>query len=260
MTCAEIMEKLESLSPKHFAENWDNVGLLVGSAQKQVKSCMLALDATDTVIDQAILMEADMLITHHPMIFKPLKKIVADDFTGKRVIKLIQNDISLFAMHTNFDVMGMADEAAEKLGLTGSSVLEITYEDEISKEGIGRVGEFLEEMLLEECAQFVKECFDLDQVRVFGDASCRVKKAAIVPGSGSDYVDQAILAGADVLITGDISHHNGLDAVEKGIAVIDAGHYGLEKIFIPYMRSFLSRELPELQVFEARQQSPFWHI
>lgn len=260
MKCFEIMEKLESLSPRHFAESWDNVGLLVGSAEKEVTSCMLALDATDTVIDQAILMEADLLITHHPMIFKPLKRIVSDDFTGKRVIKLIQNDISYFAMHTNFDVMGMADEAAEKLGLIGSSVLEITFEDEISKEGIGRIGSLLGEMNLEECAQLVKEAFDLDQVRVFGDSVNVIRKAAIVPGSGSDYVDQAIAAGADVLITGDISHHNGLDAVEKGISVIDAGHYGLEKIFIPYMRSFLSRELPELQVFEARQPAPFWNI
>ena len=260
MKCFEIMEKLESLSPRHFAENWDNVGLLVGSAEKEVFSCMLALDATDTVIDQAILMEADLLITHHPMIFKPLKKIVADDFTGKRVIKLIQNDISYFAMHTNFDVMGMADEAAEKLGLLGSNVLEITFEDDISKEGIGRIGFLPEDFSLEECAQLVKEAFDLEQVRVFGDGANRVRKAAIVPGSGSDYIDQAIKAGADVMITGDISHHVGLDAAEKGISVIDAGHYGLEKIFIPYMKSFLSRELPELQVFEARQPAPFWHV
>lgn len=260
MKCYEIMEKLETLSPKHFAESWDNVGLLVGSAEKEVTSCMLALDATDTVIDQAILMEADLLITHHPMIFKPLKRIVSDDFTGKRIIKLIQNDISYFAMHTNFDVMGMADEAAETLGLSGSDVLEITFEDEISKEGIGRVG-FLEmPMSLEECAHLVKEAFDIDQVRIFGEATAPVKKAAIVPGSGSDYVDLALAAGADVLITGDISHHNGLDAVEKGISVIDAGHYGLEKIFIPYMRTFLNRELPELQVFEARQPAPFWHV
>ena len=260
MKCFEIMEKLESLSPQHFAESWDNVGLLVGSAEKEVCSCMLALDATDTVIDQAILMEADLLITHHPMIFKPLKKIVADDFTGKRVIKLIQNDISYFAMHTNFDVMGMADEAAEKLGLLSSNVLEITFEDDISKEGIGRIGFLQQEMSLEECAQLVKETFDLDQVRVFGDGANRVCKAAIVPGSGSDYIDRALRAGADVIITGDISHHQGLDAAEKGISVIDAGHYGLEKIFIPYMRSFFGRELPELQVFEARQPAPFWHV
>jgi len=260
MKCFEIMDKLETLSPRHFAESWDNVGLLVGSAEKEVSSCMLALDATETVIDQAILMEADLLITHHPMIFKPLKKIVADDFTGKRIIKLIQNDISYFAMHTNFDVMGMADEAAEKLGLLGSDVLELTFEDDISKEGIGRAGYFSADMSLEECAHLVKEAFDIDQIRVFGEGQAMIRKAAIVPGSGSDYIDQAIAAGADVLITGDISHHNGLDAVEKGISVIDAGHYGLEKIFIPYMREFLNRELPELQVFEARQPAPFWHI
>lgn len=260
MKCYEIMEKLESLSPASFAESWDNVGLLVGSREKEVRSVMLALDATETVIDQAILMEADLLLTHHPLLFSPLEKIVADDFIGKRVIKLIQNDISYIAMHTNFDVMGMGDEAAEHLGLSGSSVLEITYEDEISKEGIGRIGTLPAAMRLEECAVWVKEVFELEQVRVFGDADGLIRKVAVVPGSGGDYIDRALQAGADVLITGDISHHKGLDAVEKGISIIDAGHYGLEKIFIPYMKAFLQRELPALQVFQARQPAPFWHL
>lgn len=260
MKCAEIMEKLEQLSPRSFAEHWDNVGLLVGDPRQEVRSVMLALDATETVIDQAILAETDLIVTHHPMIFTPLKKITADDMTGRRVTKLIQNGISYYAMHTNFDVMGMADEAADWLRLGNRSVLDITYEDELSQEGIGRIGELEEEMTLEECAVYVKEQFDLETVRVYGAADRKVKLAAVVPGSGADYIAKARALGADVLITGDIRHHEGLDAVEAGITLIDAGHFGLEKIFIPYMKAFMKRELPELEVLEAGQQAPFRQV
>ena len=122
MKCSEVMAKLEELSPRSFAESWDNVGLLVGSRDKEVESVMIALDATDAVIDQAVLAGADMLLTHHPMIFSAMKRITAENFTGKRIIKLIANDISYYACHTNFDVMGMGDEAAERLALEERSV------------------------------------------------------------------------------------------------------------------------------------------
>ena len=259
MKCSEVMAKLEELSPRSFAESWDNVGLLVGSRDKEVDSVMIALDATDAVIDQAVLAGADMLLTHHPMIFSAMKRITAEDFTGKRIIKLIANDISYYACHTNFDVMGMADEAADRLALADRTVLETTFEDELSKEGIGRVGIFPEEMTLRECAAYVKEIFDLETVRVFGEAEQKIRKAAVVPGSGKDYISQAVRAGADVFISGDIGHHDGIDALEQGITIIDAGHYGLEQIFVPYMKEFLSRELPQLHLLTARQQEPFWY-
>ena len=176
MKCSEIMAKLEELSPLSFAESWDNVGLLVGSREREVESVMIALDATDAVIDQAVLAGADMLLTHHPLIFSPQNRITAEDFTGKRIIKLIVNDICCYASHTNFDVMGMGDEAAERLALEERSVLEITFEDELSQEGIGRVGILPECMTLRECASYVKETFDLDTVKVFG-STCMPRPA-----------------------------------------------------------------------------------
>ena len=115
------------------------------------------------------------------------------------------------------------------------------------------------EMTLRECAAYVKEIFDLETVRVFGEAEQKIRKAAVVPGSGKDYISQAVRAGADVFISGDIGHHDGIDALEQGITIIDAGHYGLEQIFVPYMKEFLSRELPQLHLLTARQQEPFWY-
>lgn len=200
-----------------------------------------------------------MLLTHHPLIFSPQNRITAEDFTGKRIIKLIANDICCYASHTNFDVMGMGDEAAERLALEERSVLEITFEDELSQEGIGRVGILPECMTLRECASYVKETFDLDTVKVFGEEDRKVRKAAVVPGAGKDYIRQAVRAGADVYITGDIGHHDGTDALEQGLTIIDAGHFGVEQIFVPYMKEFLSRELPSIHLLSARQQEPFWY-
>ena len=247
MTCQDVIKKLEELSPVKYASDWDNVGLLAGRRDKEVSSVYIALDATEEVIDRAVSLGTDMIITHHPMIFSAIKRVCNDDFIGRKVIKLIRHDVCLYAMHTNFDVMGMADACADELGLKKCSVLMTTYEDDISKEGFGRVGKLPQIMTLRECAAHVKKHFRLAHVNVFGDPEQVVEQAAICPGSGKSMAGDAIRAGADVYITGDIGHHDGLDMVEQGMAVIDAGHFGIEKIFIPYMTEYLQRELPELR-------------
>ncbi|MBS7306353.1 MAG: Nif3-like dinuclear metal center hexameric protein [Lachnospiraceae bacterium] len=257
MECALICESLEELSPKRFALSFDNVGLLVGRYDKDVKTIYIALDATDEVIDAAIECEADMLITHHPMIFSAIKSVRADDFIGRRILKLAKYDISYYAMHTNFDVMGMADAAADEIDLIERDVLQVTYEDEIGAEGIGRIGRLREEMSLIELCDFVKERFMLDTVKVFGDPDRLCNICAISPGSGKSMIKYAIEKGADVIITGDIDHHEGIDSVAQGLCVIDAGHFGIEKIFVPYMEEFIRREMPEIKVYTHEMTSPF---
>ena len=257
MECALICESLEELSPKRFALSFDNVGLLVGRYDKDVKTIYIALDATDEVIDAAIECEADMLITHHPMIFSAIKSVRADDFIGRRILKLAKYDISYYAMHTNFDVMGMADAAADEIDLIERDVLQVTYEDEIGAEGIGRIGRLREEMSLIELCDFVKERFMLDTVKVFGDPDRLCNICAISPGSGKSMIKYAIEKGADVIITGDIDHHEGIDSVAQELCVIDAGHFGIEKIFVPYMEEFIRREMPEIKVYTHEMTSPF---
>lgn len=257
MKCYEIIEKLESLSPAAFAEDWDNIGLLAGRRDREVGTVYIALDATDDVIEEAVRLGADMLLTHHPLIFKKLNRVNTDDFIGRRVYQLIRNDISYFAMHTNFDVMGMADAAADELSLKNREVLNVTFEDDISKEGCGRVGTLRERMSVADLAELVKQKFHVPNVRVFGDLGDIVEVAAVMPGSGGSFIKDAINAGADVMITGDIDHHEGIDAVAQGLTVIDAGHYGIEKLFIPYMEEFIRRELPGLKVFKADTKEPF---
>ena len=123
-------------------------------------------------------------------------------------------------MHTNFDVMGMADAAADEIELSDREVLSVTYEDEIGSEGIGRVGSLPRIMTLYELSKYVKECFDLDTVKVFGDLDKECDVCAISPGSGGSMLKHAIEKGADVIITGDIDHHEGIDSVAKGNVVV----------------------------------------
>ncbi len=258
MKCYEIMERLEEVSPKSFAESWDNVGLLCGREEKEISSVYIALDATKEVIEAAKAAGADMLITHHPMIFKPLKQVSGQHFIGDKILTLAENGMCYYAMHTNFDVMGMADAVAEQLGLEDRKVLTLTYEDEISKEGIGRIGALPMPMTLAECAEYVKNRCQIESVKVYGMPAETIVMAAVCPGSGKSCIEDAIRLGADVLITGDIDHHEGIDSVEQGLAIIDAGHYGLEKIFVPYMEEYCKRKLTGVEVTAAPEKNPFW--
>lgn len=260
MKCSEMIYQLETLSPSSFAESYDNVGLLIGNPQKEIRSVLIALDAVRQVVEEAAQLGVDMLLTHHPMIFRPLKSIRSDHFIGAKAMQLIRHDICCYAMHTNFDIMGMADAAADEIALQNRQVLYVTYEDEIAKEGIGRYGSLPSVMSLQQCAYHMKKAFRLDEVRVYGDAGRRIETAAISPGSGKSIVKTAIEVGTDVLITSEIDHNDALDAMEQGLAIIDAGHYGLEKLFVPYMKEYIEREMPGITVYTAQETNPFWTI
>lgn len=257
MTVKELNAWLESRYPASAAENWDNVGFLVGDDQKEVSHVFLALDLTAHVLEAAIEAGADMIITHHPMIFSGMKKINNHDFTGRKILSLIQHGIQYYAMHTNYDVLGMAELSADYLKLSNRRVLSVTEEGESGEQGIGRVGTLPREMTLKECAEFVKEAFALNDVKIYGDLNQKAETAAVCTGSGKSMIEEAIAAGAQVYITGDIDHHTGIDAVEKGIALIDAGHYGTEYIFMDAMKQELEKAFPDLKISCAEVASPY---
>ncbi len=253
MKVKELTDFLESRYPAEMAENWDNVGLLVGDDEKEVCHVFLALDLTEQVLMEAAEAGADMIITHHPMIFGGLKKINNHDFTGRKVIALIRQGIQYFAMHTNYDVLGMADLSADYLKLQDREVLSVTEEPE----GFGRVGRLPERMTLKECGLFVKEALGLRDVRIYGDPDQMVERAAVCTGSGKSMIRDVLKKKADVYITGDIDHHTGIDAVAQNLAVVDAGHYGTEYIFMEAMKNTLAENFPELKVSCARVESPY---
>lgn len=246
MKCSEIIDCLNRLAPERMACDWDNPGLLAGRREKEVEKIYLALDATDRAVELAIEAGADMLITHHPLIFKGIKNVSDDNFTGSRLIKLIQRDMAYYAMHTNFDAAPgcMADLAAERLGLKECQVLEVMGEAEGIPYGIGKLGQLEEALSVTELAKRVKEAFGLPFITVYSGTEVpeMVTRVAVSPGSGSSMISPALGMGAQVLVTGDIGHHQGIDAVADHMAVLDAGHYGLEHIFMDFMEDYLRRQ------------------
>lgn len=260
MLCKEIMQVIETAYPKACAMQWDNVGLLVGRREKEVHRIYVALDLTDEILEEAIRCGADMIVTHHPLIFSAMKRITDEDFIGRRIVKLIQNDISYYAMHTNYDVMGMADLSGQYLGLENPQILDVTCEedpiDHVQK-GIGKVADLSQPVKLESYCECVKENFELSHVKVFGDLDAEIRRVAISPGSGKSMIDAAISTGADVLVTGDIDHHSGIDAVARGLAIIDAGHYGIEHIFIHDLAGYLKSNLHNIEIIEEKIHHPF---
>lgn len=254
MLCQDIIKILEEQSPREYALGWDNVGLLVGRRDKEVKKILLAVDATVEVCNKAINENVDMIITHHPMIFSGLKRINGDTAVGEKILSLIEAGIVCYAMHTNFDTKGgMAKLAANKLDLVNQEVLEETCEGE----GIGQIGFLEEPVTVKELGVKVKEQFDLNNVMIYGDIQQKVDRIGICPGSGKSVIDVAINKNVQCLITGDIGHHDGIDAVDDGLIIIDATHYGIEKIFMKYMYDYLTNLKIDAKILMADVGVPF---
>ncbi len=261
MRCRELLERLEELAPGEYACEWDNPGFLAGRGEKEIHKVLVALDAADEAVEQAVEEKADLLLTHHPLIFKALKRVNDQDFVSRRILRLIQADICYVAMHTNFDSAPgcMADLAAERLGLLSEEPLQVTGEKDGMAFGIGKVGRLEKAMSVRELAELVKERFGLPFVTVYGMDQVKgaVSRAAVSPGAGGGMIAHGIAKKAQVLVTGDIGHHSGIDAAAQGMAIIDAGHYGLEHIFMPFMKEYLEK-LPgaDLQVIMEEKRLP----
>lgn len=344
-----VVQLMEQLAPKHYALPDDKIGLQVGNLQGEVRKVLVTLDVTGDVVDEAVKIGAELIIAHHPVIFRPLSHLRTDLPAGKLFAKLLKHDIAVYAAHTNFDVAdgGMNDMMAERLGLEDLSHLEEVHTEKLKKLvvfvpvshhrqvqdavfqagagciggyshcsfnlegtgtflpgeganpfigkpgefeqvqeirfetvvpesvekdviramlkahpyeevaydlypmdlkgrtfGLGRVGRLPREVTLQELAEEVKRAFEVPMVRVVGPLDKRLRKAAVLGGSGRSYVHKAIHAGADVLITGDMDYHSAQDALAAGLAIIDPGHHA-EKIMKKGVADYLNRRFRE---------------
>lgn len=238
----DVIEILEKLAPLSLACEWDNSGLQAGSADAEFTGAYVALDATPETVDEAVKAGCSLLVTHHPLLFSPVSNITDQTVTGRMLLTMIRAGLSCYSMHTSYDkaLGGMADVAAKRLGLTDCSPLEEGLED---GSGIGRVGEltFSRPVTVRELSEMVRDAFGLTSVTLYArDEGETVRKAAILPGSGRGEWTLALAAGAQVYITGDMNYHAALDAVNAGLAVIDAGHDGIEHLFIEEIADLLS--------------------
>lgn len=364
LICNEIIRKIEGKYPRHLAEEWDNVGLIIGDRNKEINRILVCLDITNEVVDEAISKGIDMIVSHHPLIFKSIKKLVSDNHIASLIMKLVRSEINVYSMHTNYDnaVEGMNDVLANILELkrckpltvnkaqklyklvvfvpfshqhvvrdailnagaghignyshcsfnacgTGTfkplegtspfigkqneleKVNEVRIEtimqehsiNSIIKEmlrahpyeevaydiyplrnsvdyGTGRYGILEDKMLFKDFCDVVKQKLNINYLNVAGDLDREVEKIAVVGGAGADFMYDAINKGCDVLITGDVKHHQALDALSMGINIIDAGHYFTEITAVPMIAEFL-KTITEVQIHESQiVTNPFKNI
>ncbi|MFD0672050.1 Nif3-like dinuclear metal center hexameric protein [Cohnella sp. GCM10027633] len=342
-----IVQLMERLAPKHYAVEGDKIGLQVGTAAREVRRVLVALDVTPAVVEEAGELGAELIIAHHAVIYRPLASLRTDTPAGALAASLLRQDIAVYISHTNLDTAdgGMNDWMAEALGLNGRDVLEEVHTDKLFKLvvfvpethsdkvraalfgagagwignyshcsfntegtgtflpregakpfigqqgklesaaevrietvvsqsvrkavisamlkahpyeevaydlypmdlkgrsfGLGRVGVLPAPETLDEFAERVKQAFDVPFVRVVGDGSKRIRKVAVLGGSGGRYIRHASFSGADVLVTGDIDYHTAQDAEAAGLALVDPGH-NAEKIMKPKTAEWLQEQL-----------------
>lgn len=251
----DIMGILNQWAPLQAACDWDNPGLLIGRSDKEVERIYVALDATAESIEAAVESGCDMMVTHHPMLFKAVKQINDQTALGRKIMDLVKNDISLFAMHTNFDSCpgGMADLVCERLGMKKTGMLEMLP---MEGYGIGFTAELAESMSCKELAELVRTRFGLPMLECF-DAGTEIRTLAVCPGSGRSMLKEVIARHPDVFISGDMGHHEGLDLLDEGISLIDAGHYGLEHIFVEAVASYLKDKIEGISVVQQEKRIPY---
>jgi len=240
MKAGEIVKVLEDFAPCSIQESWDNSGFIIGNEGAEVKSVLLALDCTPAVIEEAIESGTDMIITHHPLIFSPLKKITGSCIVEKMVERSIKNNLVIYSIHTNIDkvISGVSGLMAENLGLCNVRLLS---KDENDNFGLGVIGEFKGRLDFPEVVSLVKEKFSVKNIRCSKPLDKKIKKVALCGGSGSSLISAAKDSGAQIFITGDLKYHNFL--CEDGFMVMDIGHFESETGVLELLRSILLKNL-----------------
>ncbi len=257
MNTIDVAKAIEKFCNPGLAESWDNCGFQICFSNKPVKRILVALEVTDKVIKEALNSNMDMIVTHHPLLFGGLKKIEDKSIIGNHVIKLVEAEISVYSCHTNFDKMdkGNNDYFGKVLGF--SDVTKINGDDS----GFCRKGELTNTLKPENFSAYIAEALDIDKkyIRIAGDAEKEIKTCAWCTGAGSEFIEMAFADGCDCYITGDLKYHEVQEAEMMGRCIIDAGHYGTEKIFVPNMAQLLRKVIPEdIEVAESGENlNPF---
>ncbi len=255
-----IIAEIDRIWPISGADAWDNVGLLVGDPNAEVKSVSLAVDITDSTVEEAISARAQLLIAHHPLMLSGLKSIVTSESTGRTIHRAIRSELAIFALHTNADhpEFGVSEALAKTLGLA-----ELVPLDEAT--GHGRVGRVSPQPLREFAAQIASRLPHCNApIRVSGHSERIIERVAVLAGSGGTFAPQALSAGVDAFITSDLKHHQALDflaAREAGDlppALIDISHWAAERPWLELVPEKLNKALPELSFHISKVATDPW--
>ena len=240
----KLVDLIESISPSETADDWDNCGYQINSKRRDVLRILTALEITGSVIDEAETKGCDFIVTHHPLIFGIISKIDCNSITGNYIERLLKADISVYSCHTSFDKapLGNNHDLGARLGFAEMRVEE-------NGDGFLMSAELPEAYDVPAMKRKTAEALEMSEnmVRVAGNKERMIQKVCWCTGSGGSFLKEAINAGADLYITGDLKYHDAVYAAESGIVVFDAGHYGSEKIFARNMKALLENAVSEAE-------------
>ncbi len=245
MKAFEVARIIERFAPLDTAADWDNTGFCIGSPDTEVKAVLVGFDCTPALVKEAVERGANMIVTHHPLIFRGIKKISPDNFLGEIITLAIKNDIVVYSAHTNADKAegGVNTLMAERLGLQNCELL--------SADGFGLTGTLPTPMSAEDFIAFVKKQFSLKVVRTSALPAGVIFRVALCSGSGGSLIGDALAAGADAYICGDVSYHQFF--TEKGFLLLDIGHFESEIDIVGKLISVLEEKNSTFAVLRTKE-------
>jgi dinuclear metal center YbgI/SA1388 family protein len=256
----DLCRFLEEFAPPRLAEEWDNVGLLVGRAERSVARIMTCLTITPASAAEAVEERADLIVTHHPLPFRPLKRVTDQTTPGALLLQLIEAEIAVYSPHTAFDSAGEGINRSLAEGLELAEIAPLRPADERSSLpaevalGAGRFGRLPATKTLAEIADRVKEFLKVERLQLVGDGRRNVQTIAVACGSAGEFLEPARRLGCDVLVTGETNFHTCLEAEATGIALLLPGHYASERFAVERLAEVLARQFPDAQVWPSRNE------
>ena len=254
-TVKHIAARLDKFAPAALAEDWDNVGLLVGDPDRSVRRLMTCLTITPSSAAEAVERSADLVVAHHPLPFHPLKRLTTETTTGRMLLELIAARVAIYSPHTAFDSArhGINRQLAEGLGLDHIAPL-VPGDDEL---GSGRFGRPAEPLTLGRLADRLKAFLQIDRLQYVGDLDQTVHQVGVACGAAGELLDAVRQAGCDCMVLGETSFHTCLEAEAVGVSLLLPGHFASERFACQHLAGILAQDLPDVEVWAAtRERDP----
>lgn len=258
MIASEILNFLSDLAPPELAEEWDNTGLLIGQRDDAVSSIMTCLTLTPDVAEEAVSKGASLVIAHHPILFRAVKKLTDETSEGRMLLSLIRAGVAVYSPHTSYDSAyeGVNRQLADSLNLSNVKPIRMADSDSDSESndasiGSGRFGDLPDDVSLTDFVELVKQALKIDNTWFVGDSAATIRRVGIACGAAAEFMGDAAQQGCDVLLTGEARFHACLEARTRGIALVLPGHYPTERPAMENLASRLSNQFPDLTVWAS---------
>ncbi|HEY2882501.1 MAG TPA: Nif3-like dinuclear metal center hexameric protein [Pirellulales bacterium] len=254
ITVFTVASFLDQFAPRRLAADWDNVGLLVGDGHQAVERIMTCLTVTPASVAEAVAEKVQLIVTHHPLMFRPIQRLTADTTEGKMLLDLARGGVAVYSPHTAFDSARAGINQRLALALELSDISPILADADDSSLGVGRYGYPNRGATIAQIADQLKKFLQLPAVRLVGDASATVRSVAIACGSGGDFLRTAHRAGCDCFVTGEATFHTCLEAEALGVGLLLTGHFASERFAVEQLAEVLAAEFRTAKVWASRAE------